>query len=132
MSLAGNVEMNSLQLRLAAEPPSVPIARHALTQYAKENGADAEAVAVAVTEVVTNAVLHGFPDARGQVLIEAWPSDHDLFVVVSDDGRGITPNPASPGLGYGLPLVAALTEEMGIEASEAGGTRLRMRFGAAG
>ena len=132
MALAGNAEINSLQLRLAAEPQSVPVARQALTKYAKENGADAEAVAVATTEAVTNAVLHAFTGAQGQVLIEAWPSDQDLIVVVSDDGRGISPNPVSPGLGYGLPLVAALCEEMSIEASSAGGTRLRMRFGAAG
>jgi two-component sensor histidine kinase len=51
-----------------------------------------------------------------------------LVVTVSDDGLGMRPNPDSPGLGYGLPLVASLTDEMGIADSPEGGTSIRMRF----
>lgn len=125
--------MNSLQLRLAAESGSVPVARHAVSEFAERSGADAGAVAVAVTEAVTNCVIHGFEDSGpGNVLIEARLDGDALMVVISDDGRGMTPNPDSPGLGYGLPLVAALSDEMGIEASDTGGTSVRMLFSIAG
>jgi hypothetical protein len=52
--------------------------------------------------------------------------------MVSDDGVGMRPNPLGRGLGFGLPLIAQLTEEVEIMAREGGGTVLRMRFEAAG
>jgi serine/threonine-protein kinase RsbW/stage II sporulation protein AB (anti-sigma F factor) len=122
--------MSTLELRLAAEPPSVAVARHAIAGFAAANGADPGAVAVAVSEAVTNAVLHAFadPDA-GRIAVEARLNGvRGLVVVVSDDGHGITPNPDSPGLGFGLALAASLADEVAIERPPAGGTRVRMRF----
>ncbi len=124
--------MDPLQLRLEAAPESVRTARHAVKEYAEAVGADAEAVAVAVSEAVTNAVLHGFDDRPGgQIVIDARLRRDGLTVLVSDDGGGIHPNPNSPGLGLGLSMLAALADEMGIQASPTGGTRVSMRFSAA-
>jgi len=129
---AGMVEMSPLQLTLPAEPASVPTARRAVSDYAERTGVDVEAVAVAVSEAVTNAVLHGFSDGGdGHIVIDARLQDGTLTVLVSDDGRGMHPNPDSPGLGFGLPMLAALSDEMGIQPSPAGGTRVTMRFAAA-
>jgi two-component sensor histidine kinase len=130
MALAGQTQMSSLELTLVAEPPSVAVARHAISGFAEANGADSGAVAVAVSEAVTNAILHAFPDADpGRIAVEARLSRVDCMdVVVSDNGHGITPNPDSPGLGFGLAMVASLADEVAIERTPAGGTRVRMRF----
>jgi serine/threonine-protein kinase RsbW/stage II sporulation protein AB (anti-sigma F factor) len=130
---AGDTSTPTLSLKLPAKPASVRAARHATEAYARAHGADAGAVEIAVSEVVSNAVLHGRRDGvGGNVSVDAWCGDGELVVVVSDDGAGISPKPNSPGLGYGLPLVARLSEEMGIETGPVGGTRIRMRFAAAG
>ena len=132
MSLAGETQPTSLQLELAANPGSVGVARHAVAEFAGENGADADAVAVAVSETVTNAVVHAFADRPpGCVEVRAKLNGEGLLVIVSDDGNGINPNPNSPGLGFGLALVASVAEEMGITRSPQGGTSVRMRFAAA-
>jgi two-component sensor histidine kinase len=122
-------ETEDLQLRLEPVPTSVGVARHALSHFAETSGADAAAVAVAVSEVVTNAVVHAFRDSgEGTIEVMARRNGETLLVVISDDGSGIKPNPGSPGLGYGLALVASLAKEIGIAASDEGGTSVSMRF----
>jgi anti-sigma regulatory factor (Ser/Thr protein kinase) len=115
-----------------ALPEHVGEARRAVKAYACENGVlDPEAVALAVSEAVTNAVLHAYVDQREpgavEVIAERHPDD-GFEVRVCDDGRGMKPRPDSPGLGVGLPLVATLAEHLEIEARAGGGTRIRMVF----
>jgi serine/threonine-protein kinase RsbW len=122
-----------VNLELEPAPDSVGAARHAVADLAERSGADTDAVAVAVSEVVTNAVLHAFKEAGdGTIELHARLNGKSLLIVVADDGSGIRPNPGSPGLGYGLALVASLTDELGIAASPQGGTSVSMRFALAG
>lgn len=127
----GNTD--DLRLLVAPEPRSVGLARRAVAEFAERAGADGGAVAVAVSEAITNAILHAYPDGKGgEIEIVARLNHRFLHVTVSDDGRGIAPNPRSPGLGYGLSLVASLSDEMGISGSPQGGTSVRMRFALTG
>ena len=86
-----------LRLELVAEATSVGLARHAVSDFAGEVGADPDAVAVAVSEAVTNAVVHAYPHereggdpGRGQL------NGTHMVVLVSDHGHGIRPNPGEP------------------------------------
>jgi stage II sporulation protein AB (anti-sigma F factor) len=107
---------------------SVPAARHALTEFAREHGADPEAVAIAVSEAVGNAIIHGYRGhASGPVTIEASLEPETMLVVVEDEGVGMSPNPNTPGLGLGLPLMGRFTRSVDIERNPPG-TRLLMRF----
>jgi serine/threonine-protein kinase RsbW len=116
-------------LTLPAEPSSVAVARRAASSFAEAVGANAEAVAVAVSETVTNAIVHAYRDHReGTVEVIAEPNGTHLNVIVADQGRGMTPNPDSPGLGFGLSMVSSVADEVGIESDSERGTRLRMRF----
>ncbi|MEE6273628.1 sensor histidine kinase [Georgenia wangjunii] len=60
---------------------------------------DATALAVVLTELVTNAVEHGLGREGGIVVVEATRDGSDLTVVVRDDGAGIAPNKVLGGLG---------------------------------
>jgi len=87
---------------------------------------DLWAVEMMVSEAVTNAVVHAYPDgAPGQVRLEAWLDDALLTVVVGDDGVGMSGR-ASPGLGEGLAVIRRLAAEVDIHSR--GGTRLVMRL----
>jgi serine/threonine-protein kinase RsbW/stage II sporulation protein AB (anti-sigma F factor) len=116
-----------------AVPASVAGARTAVARFAEAVGATEaalSAVKVAVSEAVTNAVVHAYiEDADpGTVHIAA---DHDadaLRVVVIDEGRGMKPRPDSPGIGLGLPLIAQMTRGFEVHSNETGGTCLEMYF----
>ena len=124
-------ELERLELRLDAVPDSVGRARKAVVAFAgRHELASAPDVALAVTEAVTNAVVHAYRDgAAGQVRVVACALETGLLVVVRDYGCGMLPNPGSPGAGLGLAVIGALAGEMNIERpDEGGGTRIRIRF----
>ena len=84
-------------------------------------------VALAVSEAITNAVVHAYRDeSAGPVRVVACAEPRRLVVVVRDHGCGMSPNPGSPGLGLGLSVIGRLAAELNIERPDAGGgTRLR-------
>jgi anti-sigma regulatory factor (Ser/Thr protein kinase) len=120
--------------RFRAVPEHVGEARQTVVAYARRHGAaDPDAVALAVSEALTNVVLHAYVDRLEPgdvVLVAERHPDDGLEVQVSDQGRGMKLRDDSPGIGVGLPLVATLAERVEIDARPGGGTRVRMVFGA--
>ena len=122
-----------VQLRFLAEPAGVAPARHAVTDLARRMGLAEDLVsnvALAVSEAITNAVLHGYVDrAVGYVEVDAHGAGVELVVTVTDDGNGMVPRPDSPGLGMGLPIIARLARTLDVRSPESGvGTQLCMTF----
>ncbi len=69
---------------------------------------DATALALVLTELVTNAVEHGLSTAEGgTVEITATRDGQALRVVVADDGVGLTPGKGA-GTGLGTQIVQTL------------------------
>jgi anti-sigma regulatory factor (Ser/Thr protein kinase) len=129
--MARTTEIERLELRLQASPAAVPGVRRAVVDFAELHGVGhGPDVALAVSEAVTNAVLHAYRDgARGDVRVVACAEPDSLVVVVRDYGCGMRPHPDSPGLGMGLSVIGRLTTEMNIERPDTGGgMRLRMHF----
>jgi anti-sigma regulatory factor (Ser/Thr protein kinase) len=121
-----------LHRSMMAVPASVPVLRGEIADYARMAGIDEpllSSVKLAVSEAVTNAVLHAYVGLRpGPVHVAARIEADCLLVEVSDDGGGMTPRLDSPGLGVGLPFIAEIADELDISSSPRGGARLRMRF----
>ena len=123
-----------LTLSEPARPESVGLLRRALVAYASDVGAGEEtcqAVALAVSEALTNAVVHAYADqALGDLTVEAWrDSDGHLVVVVCDDGPGIRPRIDTTGLGLGLSLMAQVAAEVRVTTrSERPGAIVLLRF----
>src|SRR3954454_21369857 len=83
---------------------SVAEARNAVTAFAEGVGASGDALAavsLAVSEAVTNAVLHAYldHDEPGPILVRARLEAATVIVEVADQGRGMLPRTDSPGLG---------------------------------
>jgi anti-sigma regulatory factor (Ser/Thr protein kinase) len=111
----------------------VSAARRQVLDLARETGmpdAALDAVRLAVSEAVSNAVLHGYRDGTaGDVTVFAEADDHRLKVVVTDEGCGMSPHAGNGGAGLGLPLIAELTESMSVRPARSGqGTTLCMTF----
>jgi serine/threonine-protein kinase RsbW len=107
--------------------------RRAVSEFAASAGATARAlgaIAVCVSEAITNSVVHAYryEDRPGRVEVEAELEGDALSVRIRDHGGGLQPRLDSPGLGLGLPLIAKLSASLEILAPEYGGTEIMMRF----
>lgn len=125
-----------LELRLPAEVASATAARRALSDLTGAAHLDVDDVAVAlcVSEAVTNAVIHGYRgagDAAHVIEVRAWEQDGGLCVVVRDHGVGLAVRDDSPGMGLGMPLMTAMADRFAL-AADVPGTRVEMWFAPAG
>ena len=88
-----------------------------------------QTVKLAVSEALTNVVLHAYPDdAPGMVVVSAVVVGGVVEVTITDEGRGMVPRADSPGAGLGLPIIAQLAAAVEISHGAGTGTRLRMSF----
>ncbi len=121
---------------LPAEPASVSFIRGQVKAFAQEQGVRAEEVVdltLAVTEAVTNAVLHAFIGREpGIVRVVCATGADELTVTVTDNGRGMQPRADSPGLGLGLPTIGRLAALVDLREPPGGGTELSMTFATPG
>src|SRR4051794_2871776 len=118
---------------VSPEPSQVGRVRRSLVAFAAEHGAEAgdqRAIALAVSEAMTNAVVHGRDGhGGGRVHVAADVERDVLEIVVADDGPGLSPRrPAPEGLGLGLAFVAAMTTRFEVRDREPRGTEVWMRF----
>ena len=123
-------EDRKLNLRLPAEPSSVPTLRRRASQFAVEQGVGRDVVAdiaLAVSEAVTNAVKYAKVEGtEGVVELTAATEGDWLEVKVRDRGEGFGKG-SSDGLGLGLAIIARLCADLKI-VQEGDGTEVRMRF----
>ena len=109
--------------------------RHAAA-FASAVGAPEEtarAVALAVSETVSNAVLHAYAGREpGRVSVSCRAERECLVVEVTDEGPGVAARDDSPGVGHGLALVGALAQTLEVAPRTDGpGTTVTMSFAAA-
>lgn len=119
--------MKEFEATFPAVPLGVAAARGEMRAVAQRCGMGEGRVAdvvLAVSEAVTNAVVHA---QASSVTISAQRSGEELTVVVSDDGEGLLPRPESKGLGLGLPIIATLASRFEVVSKERG-TELHMTF----
>jgi anti-sigma regulatory factor (Ser/Thr protein kinase) len=108
-----------------ATPDSIPRARHDVRRLASSAGASRalrDAMSLAVTEAVTNSIVHGYRGKPGEVELTAQIAPGTLVVIVTDRGCGFHTPPANPGLGVGLALMADASAHLDIAECATGGT----------
>ena len=121
----------TLEEAYPARPESVSLVRGDVARFAARKGAtDAQldGIRLAVSEAATNVVRHAYRTAPGVLHITATAVDDELWVLVADAGCGHQTPAASPGLGWGLALIAQASEKFVLAERSDGGTEARMRF----
>ena len=107
-------------------------ARSALADFAARQGVvpdTVDAVKLAVSEAVTNAIVHAYGGGHsGEVRVAAGVRDGHIWISVEDDGCGhVTPS-TRPGLGYGLRVIQQVAQHANITERPDGGTTVLMQF----
>ena len=118
---------------LPAVPSTVGQIRRRAAEFAAAAGASKEmtdAVALAVSETVTNVVVHAYARKEpGLVGVECRADGERLIVRVTDNGTGVTARSDSPGVGHGLAAVGALAQALEVTSKPDGsGTVVTMSF----
>jgi anti-sigma regulatory factor (Ser/Thr protein kinase) len=113
---------------------SVRAARNAAAEFARRAGATQqteEAIRLSASEAAANVVEHAYGDAQGQngeieMTIELYADA--FWLVVRDDGRGLSFGNRRPGLGHGFVWMAWFSDGMSLSASPTGGLEVTLRF----
>jgi anti-sigma regulatory factor (Ser/Thr protein kinase) len=128
--LADGVE--ALEVTLPAIPASIGHLRSYAREFASGAGATDEAVgdiALAISEAATNAVIHAYPAGEatnGTASLRGKVADDWLELAVTDRGAGFRPGPPG-GLGFGLKVMAEVSDSMRVEQRDEG-TTVVLRF----
>lgn len=129
----GAAGVPDVRFTLQALPANVALVRQALAGLADSLGVDPARAAdmkIAVTEACTNAVVHAYEDHDGPLEVTMRVEHDRLVLTVRDRGHGLRPLPSEgdgPPLGFGLALIASLSDEFGIAGGRRG-TEVRIAF----
>lgn len=129
--MSGPSATPSLRRSARAVPAAVPVLRTAATECLEAAGIGEPllgAIRIAVSEAVSNAVLHAYEADPGEVELSVEVASGEVRVTVADGGLGLRPRPQSPGAGLGLPIISALATTVELGLGEDGGTSIRMTF----
>lgn len=122
---------------MPALPANVALVRQALAGLTDELGVEPARAAdmkIALTEACTNVVVHAYGDDPGPLEVSMAVEHERLVLSVRDHGGGLHPLPGrdeGAPLGFGLALIASLSDELGLVGGRRG-TELRIAFDLAG
>lgn len=99
---------------------------------------EAEDVKTAVSEAVTNAVIHGYKNSGGSIFLEAQAQGKELTVRIIDHGVGIddiqkamepmyTTDTTGERSGMGFSFMEAFMDEVQVESKPGEGTTVTMK-----
>lgn len=95
-------------------------------------------VKTAVSEAVTNAIIHGYQEKEGIIYMELQAEEQELTVVVRDVGVGIsdvkkamepmyTTDQSGERSGMGFSFMEAFMDQVQVESEPGRGTRITMK-----
>lgn len=130
-------------MRLAAKSHNEAFARNVVASFAVEISPTLEEIndiKTAVSEAVTNCVVHAYKDGNGIVEIECKidEKERSIEIVVRDFGKGIadvkqavepffTTSPEDERSGMGFTIIETFMDEMNVESTPGKGTVVRMK-----
>ncbi len=131
---------NQIELKFSAKSENESFARSVIACYAlklKPNVAQISDVKTAVSEAVTNAVVHGYPQGEGDILMKVGIEAGNLHIKVIDYGVGIddvnialepfyTTKPEEERSGMGFTIMKSFMDEVKVTSQKNVGTTVYM------
>lgn len=135
------IREQEMRIQFESYPENEQFARTAITAFLMDMNPTLDEIAdikTAVSEAVTNAIIHGYEDCVGQVWLSCRKKYGEVNITVADKGKGIadiekarepffTTKPESERSGMGFAFMEAFMDEIHIESEEGQGTRVEMK-----
>ena len=132
---------NEMQITFLSLSENESFARVVIAAFAVQMSPTVSEIAdikTAVSEAVTNAIVHGYEGCTGQVVMRARMDDRWLTVEIQDEGKGIanveqamepfyTSHPDQERSGMGFAVMQTFMDDLQVESAPGKGTTVRMR-----
>ncbi len=136
----GNMYNNEMKLEFISKSSNEAFARIAVAAFASQLDPTIEELAdikTAVSEAVTNSIIHGYDKKQGVVKISAWLKSNEIIIEISDKGKGIenvemakeplyTTKPNLERSGMGFTIIESFMDKMEVESVIGLGTKVTM------
>lgn len=131
---------NNMKLEFPSRSQNESFARIVVAAFASQLDPTIEELAdvkTAVSEAVTNAIIHGYEDTEGIVLVECNINGNKIEIFVKDKGKGImnigmameplyTSKPELERSGMGFTVMETFMDELEVQSEDGKGTTIRM------
>lgn len=134
------MEKNFMRLEFLSKSNNESFARVVVAAFASQLDPTIEELSdikTAVSEAVTNAIIHGYEYNEGIVIIEATIEDNKIEIVIQDKGKGIddinkamepfyTSRPELERSGMGFTVMETFMDDLNVESQSGNGTKVKM------
>ncbi len=131
---------NEMKLEFISKSSNEAFARISVAAFASQLDPTIEELAdikTAVSEAVTNSIIHGYDKKQGIVKISAWLKENEIIIEISDKGKGIenvemakeplyTTKPNLERSGMGFTIMESFMDKMEVESVVGLGTKVTM------
>ena len=131
---------NSMKVEFPANSDNERFARNVAAAFILELDPtldELSEIKTAVSEAVTNAIIHGYNEESGTVIMEGYIKDNEIEFVISDSGNGIedidkareplyTGKPEMERSGMGFTIMETFMDDVIVKSKVGEGTVIRM------
>ncbi len=131
---------NEMYVEFDSQSENEAFARVAVAAFATQLNPTLEEIAdikTAVSEAVTNAIIHGYEGKEGRIKIRCQVKGNNLHIEIRDDGVGIadieqakeplyTTRPEWERSGMGFTFMETFMDALQVESSPGAGTTIKM------
>ncbi len=132
---------NEMKLEFSSNSENESFARTVVSAFIARLDPTLEELAdvkTAVSEAVTNAIIHGYENQNGMVKIYGKIEENSIYLEISDEGQGIddipkameplyTSKPELDRSGMGFAFMEAFMDELRVESEPGQGTTVKMK-----
>lgn len=132
---------NEMKLEFSSNSENESFARTVVSAFIARLDPTLEELAdvkTAVSEAVTNAIIHGYENQNGMVKIYGKIEGNSIYLEISDEGQGIddiskameplyTSKPELDRSGMGFAFMEAFMDELQVESEPGHGTTVKMK-----
>ena len=132
---------NEMKLEFISKSNNEAFARISVAAFVSQLDPTIEEISdikTAVSEAVTNSIIHGYEESSGNVIIKAKIKDNTVEMEIIDNGKGIeniekakeplyTSKPELERSGMGFTIMESFMDDMRVESTFGKGTKVFMK-----
>ncbi len=139
--MKNKINNNEMKLEFLSKSNNEAFARISVAAFVSQLDPTIEEISdikTAVSEAVTNAIVHGYEDSMGIVTIICKIHENEVYIEISDNGKGIeniemakqplyTTRPNLERSGMGFTIMESFMDELNVQSILGLGTKVTMK-----